>query len=220
MMHLEIELKKIKEIILEMMQLAKIQLEKSKIALLEYDSDIAKDIIRSEKRINAIELSIDREIENVLALHKPVARDLRFTIAMLKINSDIERIADYADGIADYVIDMEEAIPKKALELTHLSEMFDIAISMMSDIQEAFRKGNTDLARQVYKKDEDLNLINSSASKVITQLIDGDTQHTRSMLYLFSVIRKIERTGDHIKNIAEDIIFHHEAEVLKHTKTL
>jgi len=216
MTQLELKLNQLKANILEMMILAMRQLKKSKIAFLEHDTKLADEIIQNEKRMNALELSIDRDVENIFALYQPVASDLRFTISMLKINSDIERIGDYAEGIADYVMDLDALIPKKAIKLTHVSEMFDVAISMMTDIQEAFEQGDTALARRVYEKDVELNKINITASKVISDLIEKDNNTTRSMLFLFSTIRKLERTGDHIKNVAEDIIFHHEAEVFKH----
>lgn len=218
MTHKEAELTQLKNAILEMMVLAKVQLEKSKIAFLENDVDLAQEVIHNEKRMNALELSIDRDVENIFALFQPVASDLRFVISMMKINSDLERIGDYADGIADYIVDLNKPISKKALELTQIGEMFDIAISMMTDIHIAYTNADTMLARKVYKKDSELNHLNRNASKVITGLIQENIEETRPMLYLFSTIRKIERAGDHIKNVAEDIIFHLEAEVVKHRK--
>lgn len=219
MTHLEAELEQLKEAILEMMVLAKVQLEKSKWAFLAKDTELAEEIIHNEKRMNALELSVDRDCENILALFQPVATNLRFVISMLKINSDLERIGDYADGVADYVVDLDKPIPKKALEATRIREMFDIAISMITDIQTAYEDGDTSLARKVYKKDAELNSINSNASLVISDLTKENPDNIRSLLFLFSTIRKIERVGDHIKNIAEDIIFHLEAKVLKHKKS-
>jgi phosphate transport system protein len=218
MTNLELGLNQLKATVLEMMVLARLQLEKAKIAFLENNVEIAEEVIHSEKRLNAYELSIDREIENVLALYQPVASDLRFAISMLKINSNIERIGDYADGIADYIVDLKEPIPKFVMDESRVSDMFDIAISMLTDIHTAFEKGDTKLARRVYKKDVELNSFNKNASSIISKLIDDKKATTRAMLFLFSTIRKIERAGDHIKNIAEDIIFHHEAEVIKHKK--
>lgn len=218
MTHKEAELAQLKKAILEMMVLAKIQLEKSKTAFLQNDVDLAQEVIHNEKRMNALELSIDRDIENIFALFQPVASDLRFVISMMKINSDLERIGDYADGIADYIVDLNKPITKKALELTRIGEMFDIAISMMTDIHTAYENADTLLARKVYKKDSELNHLNRNASEVISTLIKENIEDTRPMLYLFSTIRKIERAGDHIKNVAEDIIFHLEAEVVKHKK--
>ncbi|NQY67930.1 MAG: phosphate signaling complex protein PhoU [Flavobacteriales bacterium] len=218
MNHLDAELKELKDAILEMMALCITQLEKTKDAFLNYDEGLAQDVIHNEKRMNALELSIDRNCENIFALFQPVATDLRFVISMLKTNSDLERIGDYADGIADYVINIAKPIPKEALDATHMADMFDIAISMMIDIQRAYEEGNSKLARDVYRKDAQLNKINSTASNTISKLIEDKPSEVRAYLFLFSTIRKIERTGDHIKNVAEDIIFHLEAEVIKHKK--
>ena len=220
MTHLEAELNQLKGAINQMMELALAQLIKSKTTFLTNDTELAEEIIHNEKRLNAMELSIDRDCENIFALFQPVATNLRFVIAMMKINSDVERIGDYAAGIADYVIDLPKGLDQKAMEATRIDKMFDIAISMMTDIQRAFLEGDSALARKVFKKDSKLNKINRNASRVITKLIQEDKSNTRAFLFLFSTIRKIERTGDHIKNVAEDIIFHLEAEVLKHRKKI
>lgn len=220
MTHLEIELEQLKKAVLEMMTLANTQIKKAKKAFLEKDVDLAREIIHTEKRINAMELSIDRDCENIFALFNPVATNLRFVISMLKMNSDIERIADYADGLADYVIDIDQEFPKDALEKTRISEMFDITIVMLGDVIIALEKEDTTLARKVFAKDAELNLINSNASRIIREFIIQSPESSRALLFLFSAIRKIERIGDHIKNIAEDTIFYIEAEILKHKKNL
>lgn len=212
----EIELNELKEAILDMMILCKRQLEKAKDAFMNQDKDIANDIIHHETKVNAMELSIDREIENIFALYGPKASDLRSLIAMLKMNSDLERIGDYSDSIADYVVDMKKTVKQEAMEETSLGTMFDITVEMMDDITTAFETEDTALARKVYKKDADLNEINSNASNIIGEYIKKDPEEFRPMLFLFSTIRKLERVGDHIKNVAEDMIFHHEAEILKH----
>lgn len=199
-----------------MLNLAVDQVQKSKTAFVNYDVELAEEIRHNEKRMNAMELSIDRDCENTFALFQPVATDLRFLISMLKINSDIERIGDYAEGLANYVIELPKPIGKDVLEATRIEEMFDITIAMMQNIGKAFEEGNSNLARKVYKKDADLNKINRDSSKTIQQFIKKDLDDIRPLLYLFSGIRKLERIGDHVKNIAEDTIFYIEAEVLKH----
>lgn len=218
MTHLQLELKDLRKAILEMLEFAISQLSKSKEAFMLADKELAEEVRHNEKRMNAMELSIDRECENIFALFQPVATDLRFLISVLKINSDLERIGDYADGIAHYVLELPARIDSKALEMTQVSKMFDITISMLSDIGTALEGEDTKLARKVYKKDADLNILNSDASEIIKQLILEDSEAIRPLLFLFSAIRKVERVGDHIKNIAENTIFYIEAEVLKHKK--
>ncbi|PCJ81923.1 MAG: phosphate transport system regulatory protein PhoU [Bacteroidetes bacterium] len=218
MTHLEEELKSLKKSVLEMTALAISQLKKAKDAYMNMDTEIAQVVIHNEKRMNAIELSIDRDCENIFALFNPVASDLRFVIAMLKINSDLERIADYAEGIASYVVDFDQDLRAELIEATKLNLMFDIAISMAQDIMVAFDEEDDKLAMKVYKKDVELNMINKNSSSVICDFAKKDPDIIVQSLFLFSTIRKLERVGDHIKNIAEELIFYLEAEILKHKK--
>lgn len=218
MTHFEVELAELKDTILEMMALAKIQLEKAKWSFLAVDTELAEEIIHNEKRMNSLEMSVDRDCENLLALFQPFATELRFIISILKINTNLERIGDYADGIADYVVEMDIPYSEKVLQESRIAEMFDIAIDMITNIATAFEEEDGKLARKVYKKDKHLNKINNNSSLVISELIIAETKNTRPLLFLFSTIRKLERVGDHIKNIAEGIIFHLEAEVWKPKK--
>lgn len=218
MNQLQTELGQLRTAVLEMMDLTIAQLIKSKVAFLTYNLEIAQEVRHHEKRINAMELSIDRECENIIALFQPVATDLRFLISMLKVNSNLERIGDYADGIAHYVLLLPNPLSEAELSASRIEEMFNMAISMLTDIRQALDEEDTTLARKVYKKDADLNVINNNASSTIQELIIKDNNAIRPLLFLFSAIRKVERVGDHIKNIAEDTIFYIEAEVLKHKK--
>ncbi|MDZ4846454.1 MAG: phosphate signaling complex protein PhoU [Chitinophagales bacterium] len=212
------ELTQLRGSILEMMQLTKHQLEKSKEAFLNMDTALSREVIFNEARINAMELSIDRQCENIFALFNPVATDLRFVIAMMKMNSDLERIGDYASGLAGYVLKMKEPFKNEILEAVRMEEMFEIAITMVTEVMEGFRDEDDQMTRRVFQKDEGLNKINSSCAKVISELILKNPEITHNALFLFSATKKLERVGDHIKNIAEDIIFYREAEVLKHRK--
>lgn len=220
MTNLEQELKEIKDSVLSMLKLVLNQLEKAGDAFVSFDEGLADEIIHSEKRVNAMELTIDKHCENIFALFNPVASDLRFVISMLKMNSDVERIGDYADGIADYVIDLEEPIDAKYIEKSSISEMFDIAYNMLDMVIVSIESENAELPRQVFKKDRELNKINRDSSKLIEKMVKADSTNTSSALYLFSTIKKVERIGDHIKNIAEDWIFYLDGEVLKHRKKL
>ena len=138
-MNIEEELNQLKDALIEMAELTISQLKKAKEAYVNNDSELAEEIIHRENRVNAMELNIDRDCERIFALLNPVASDLRFVISSLKINSDLERIADYADGIADYVIDSIGDFDPNLAELTKISSMFDIAISMAEDIVVALK---------------------------------------------------------------------------------
>jgi len=218
MSHLDTEIKLLKDNILELMFLVKNQLEKGEKALINFDEELAHEIMANEKRVDSLELTIDRDCENILALYNPVAVDLRFVMASFKINSDLERVGDHANSIAKYIMDFGQPIDEETMKKMRIDEMYETSIKMMSNIFNAFITEDTELARKVFKLDKTLNEINREVSDVTAGLIESDVQQTRNYLYLFSIIRKLERVGDLTKNIAEDLIFYIEAKVLKHQK--
>lgn len=218
MTHLEEELQKLKLEMTEMAELVTSQIRKSLTALTEGDTDLASEVIFNEKRVNAYELSIDKECENILALLNPFATDMRFVFATLKINSNFERIGDNAEGIAQYLLMAGERFDKELLKLSRFAEMADTANSMLQSISKAYASGDAKLARTIFNQDNILDEINKNATDVIATYLKEKTANIHQALYLLTIIRKLERVGDHITNIAEEIIFHLEAKVLKHIK--
>jgi len=218
MTHLDSELDQIKQQVIEMMSLVKSQLAKGKEAVLTFDKDLVHEINANENRVNAMELNIDRDVENVLALYSPVAVDLRFVMASFKISSDLERIGDNAVGIAKYINNVDVQLAQKNLDKIRFTEMYENALAMLDDVFEAFEKEDTKLARKVFIKDKVLNEINSIAANIAIELIKEKPEKIHNYLYLLSIIRKLERVGDLTKNIAEELIFYIEAKVLKHRK--
>ncbi|HYW34748.1 MAG TPA: phosphate signaling complex protein PhoU [Balneolaceae bacterium] len=218
MLRIENKIDQLKNEVLEMLYLVKSQLEKGQQALLEFNEDLAHEIIAKERRVNALELRIDGDCENILALYNPVANDLRFILAAYKINSDIERLGDHANSVASYILEFGEPMEKEAIEKMRLREMYATAIKMMNNVLDAFDREDTTLARKVFKLDMVLNEINSEASTVTAELARQNPDKISLYLYLFSIIRKMERVGDLTKNIAEEITFYIEAKVLKHKK--
>ena len=216
MTHLDLELKQIKQQVIEMMSLVRSQLAKGKDAVLTFDKDLVHEINANENRVNAMELNIDRAIENVLALYSPVAVDLRFVMASFKISADLERIADNAVGIAKYINSVDTQLAQKNLDKIRFTEMYENALLMLDNVFEAFEKEDTKLARQVFIKDVLLNEINTNAAYIAIELIHAKPEKIHNYLYLLSIIRKLERVGDLAKNIAEELIFYVEAKVLKH----
>jgi len=216
MTQLESNLKGLKESTVEMITLAKIQLQRSKTAFLEKNEDLAEEIFLSEKHLNNFELKIDRDCENIFALHNPVASDLRLVIAILKVISDVERIGDHAEGIAGYVSQIDNEIDKKLLIKLRFNEMYEMSLKMLDMIEESFGNEDVNLARKVFKLDKSLNEIKLAAPDVISDYLQTNPQVTKQALFLFSTIRKLERVGDLIKNIAEQLIFYTEAKVVRH----
>lgn len=216
MSHLDIELQQLKSETIKMWLLVNLQLAKGKESLLKLDKDLAREVILSERRVNAYELKLDRDCENIFALFNPVAVDLRFVLAVLKINNNLERTGDIVEGIAKFVLNVDSNFDTKLLEITRVVEMYAAANSMMEGVLEAFDKEDTSLARKVFQQDELLDDINMKANSLIADYIRSHPENIDATLYLLSIIRKLERVGDQAKNMAEEIIFYIEAKVLKH----
>lgn len=216
MSHLDIELQQLKADTIKMWTLVNLQLVKAKESLLNLDKDLARQVILSEKRVNASELKLDLDCENIFALFNPVAVDLRFVLAVLKINSNLERTGDIAESIAKFVINVDKNFDLKLLEITRVVEMYEAAINMMNETMDAFDSENTVSARKIFQQDELLDEINNKANPIVADYIRNHPENIEPALYLLSVIRKLERVGDQSKNMAEEIIFYIEAKVLKH----
>ncbi len=203
---------------LDMLNLSMSQLDKAKEAFINHDSDLAEEVMNIENRVNALDLKIEKDCEKFIALYNPVAIDLRFIMAVRKINYDLERIADHAYGISKYVTDSKNKIPSKLLEAVEFGKMYSTIVLMFENISEAYQNKNVKTARKVFKKDKILDEINLQSFQVIESEIKKDNNIIAEALLVFSVIKKLERVGDHLKNVAEEIIFYIDAEILKHNK--
>ena len=213
---LDNELQKLKQEVITMWQMVLSQLEKAEEALRNMDRDLAREVILGEKRVNAFELKIDSDCEDIIALFAPVAIDLRFVLAALKINTNLERTGDIAEGIGKFVVNIPTDFDMRLLEITRVIEMYQRANEMVSDVMDAFESEDTMLARKFFKKDDLLDEINKNAAAVVAEFIKENVSKTESALYILSTIRKLERVGDQAKNMAEEMIFYSEAKVLKH----
>jgi phosphate transport system protein len=218
MTQLENELQSVKVEVVSMWYLVESQLQKARTALINFDKDLAREVVLKEKRVNAFELKLDRDCEDVFALYCPVAIDLRFLLAVLKINNNLERIGDIAEGVCKYIIETANEFDQFVFTKTELTKMFDDSIRILADTRIAFEKEDTILARSVFKKDEVLDKINSQAIGRVGEIIKENPELTNDALFVLSIIRKLERVGDQAKNIAEEIIFYIEAKVLKHNE--
>ncbi len=214
---LENEINEVKKELINMWMLVQSQLNKAREAMLQFDKDLAREVLVKEKRVNSFELKLDRDVENIFALHCPVAVDLRFLLAALKINTNLERIGDIAASVAKYVVDSSVNFDPVALESTSLVRMYDEAANILIDTRMAFENEDTALARSIFKRDEVLDTINDRAPIVVADMIKADIASVNEALFMLSIIRKLERIGDQSKNIAEEIIFYVEAKILKHS---
>lgn len=213
---LDNEIQQLKRQVISMWEMVLSQLQKAEEALKNMDRDLAREVILTEKRVNAFELKIDRDCEDIIALFAPVAIDLRFVLAVLKINMNLERTGDIAEGIGKFVMDIPQDFDVRLFEITRVLEMYQQGNEMIIDVMNAFEEEDTSLARKVFKKDDLLDEINKNAATIVADFIKDNPSKIESALYILSTIRKLERVGDQAKNMAEEIIFYSEAKVLKH----
>lgn len=213
----ENELLAIKEEVNDMWLLVHQQLENAFNALRNNDDDLANSVASREKRVNAFELKIDSDIEDFIALYNPVAVDLRFALAMLKINNNLERIGDYADSIARFVArnNLTEE-DKQLFNVLELKEMYDQVLHMFSTTHKALENSDASLAKSVIDKDDLLDSLNQKALDKLAEYAKNNPSAIRFCLEIAAILRKLERTGDHIINLAEETVFYIDAEVLKH----
>ena len=214
---IEIELILLKKEINEMWTLVYNQLDRAGESVLTLDKELARQVLIHERRVNAFELKIDSDVEDIIALYTPVAIDLRFVLAMLKINNNLERLGDFAEGIARFALEEKELVlDADLIKSLRLEEMMRQVLSMLELAKRALQEESQELATSVFAKDQLLDEINANAAKLLADYIAKHPESALSCLNLAAVFRKLERAGDHITNIAEEIVFYIDAKVLKH----
>lgn len=218
MSHLDANLDQLKNDLIHMWNLVISQMEKARLSLINNDKDLAHEVRANEKMVDAFELKIDMDCENIIMLKNPLAVDLRFLLSVLKINYNLERIGDYANAIAKSAELYDKPCTVHMLEKTRIPEMFFIAQSMIQQSLICFEKSDRKLLSALFGMDEKLDKINNEISPAIESLIKANPDDIPLLLDLFSIIRKLERTGDHIINIAEELVFYFDAVIVKHKK--
>jgi len=218
MNHLESELNTLKSSLLEMWSIVISQHEKAKMAIETNDKDLANEVHTNEKLLDAFELKHDMDCENLIALYNPVAIDLRFVLAVLKINYNLERIGDYANYIANTIRKSDMPFDNQLLKDAHVSEMFEIAHIMLVEAYESFEKDDVKAIRNIFDLDTKIDGWKKESFQVLSEHIMKNPADARQALELNSIIRKLERVGDHNRNIAEEIVFYLDARIIKHIK--
>ncbi len=215
---IEQELAALKKSISEMWSLVHQQLYNAGEAMLTGDKELAYKVISRERRVNAFELKIDSDCEDIIALYAPVAIDLRFVLAMYKINTNLERLGDFAESIARFAGNMavSEPIDPELIKSTRVDMMLQQLLKMITLTQEAFDKEDSEIASRIFLIDNQIDELNHAATPVIANYIMDNPTSALMGLYMAGVIRKMERFGDHCTNIAEELIFYLDAKVLKH----
>lgn len=220
MKHTEKEMLALREEVSGMWRLVLSQLEKARQAYLTGDADLAREVVSREKRVDTYELKIDSDCENYIALFSPVAIDLRLVLSLIKISGTLERIGDFAEGIARHVIiDGCDSLAREMKDELSLDKMFDTVIAMLSDSFVALESENSKLSGRIMQQDEQVDALYRKGIEVLADYIAKHPDNGRCALETMLVLRKMERIGDHCGNIVEEIVFYLDAKILKHNKT-
>ena len=205
MRHFVEELEQLKSKLLEMGALVEVAIHRSVSAVTQKDRAAAEDVFRNEQRINQIEVEIDDFAVNLLALHQPMATDLRLIVAALKINTDLERMGDLAVNIAQRAVSlMEGPIIKPMIDIPHIAGLVQ---SMVRKALDAFVARDADLARSVLASDDAVDSLRTACYHELTSFMEKDPKNIQQSLSLLSITRNLERIADHSTNIAEDVLF-------------
>jgi phosphate transport system protein len=199
------ELDELQQRLLEMGGLVEFAIHRSVRSLIDRDSSFAQQVWDNEKRINAMEIEIDELATRILALHQPVARDLRFLTAAIKINSDLERMGDLAINIIQRAISLvNQPQVKPVIDIPHMSKLVE---SMVRRSLDAFVKRDADLAREVLLADDEVDDLKNSVYQELIGFMENDPTGIHPAVDLIFIAHNLERIGDHATNVAEDVLF-------------
>jgi phosphate transport system protein len=182
--------------------------------LAEREHDLIESVLIGDEPINALQLEIDDRCLKLLALHQPMATDLRAVMAAVKINTDLERVGDLAVNIAEAA--KRYAMHPPVKKLIDIPKMADIAQAMLRDALDSYVKRDMALARQVLHQDDSLDALKTQIFRELLSFMLKDPSTIEAALDLILVSRHLERIGDHATNVAEDVIFMVSARDVRH----
>ena len=205
MRHFEEELDRLRISLLEMCALVEAAIHRSVVALVQSDEREARQVLENEARINRMQIEIDATATGLLALEQPVARDLRFIVAAMKINSDLERMGDLAKNIAERAIGlMREPFAKARVDMPRMA---DLVQSMVHKALDSFVARNEILAREVLESDSAVDEMRDSVYAELVSDLPRDAEHANQYVSLIFIAQNLERIADHATNIAEDVLY-------------
>ena len=216
-LHLHRDLDKLKKEVLRLGNMVELAIDNAFLALNNRNSSYVEEVLTNEEQINEMEVQIEEECLKILALHQPVAVDLRFLVVVLKVNNDLERMGDIAKNIAERAKDLMESdvIPDLGQPMQGLP---DLVRTMVTSSLDSLVKLDDQLARKIIEMDDEVDQINRDMYVAVKSLVAEQPSIADSAINLLSCSRNMERIGDLATNIAEDVIFVVEGKVVRHAE--
>ncbi len=212
--HLERDLNKLSDRISALGSLVEDSAAKAMVALKSFDPVLIKEILETEEEINRFEVEIEEECLKVMALHQPVAVDLRFLIVVLKVNNDLERMADQLVNIAERVRSLSDQ--ERVVADLDLNKMGEIACAMVRMSIQSLVNQDSKIAGEVLAMDDDLDALHARSHKILQSVMQENPSMVAPACSYITISSNLERLGDLATNIAEEIIFMIEGEVIRH----
>lgn len=204
----------IKKEILSLGAMVEDRLKKAIFAIQTEDLELAQKVIDTDFEVDEKEIEVEEECLKILALYQPVATDLRFIVAVIKINNDLERIADYASNIAIRFRTSSQNPNKFKYDYT---AMADLTAKMLKMSLDALVRVDVDMAYEVRSMDADVNTMRNEAYDSMKKDIQKHPDMVSEIINMYLISRHLERIGDHTTNIAEEVIYLIEGEIIRHT---
>jgi len=212
--HLQIEIERLKKRLLAVGGEVVDAIQKALLALEARRAEIAAQVMQGDGRIDRGEVEIEEECLKLLALYQPVAEDLRFIAAVMKINNDLERMGDEAVNIAEHAAFLAQAEPiPMPRQLTMITAA---AMRMVQESLDAFVNSDVQEARRICAEDDEVDQLNREIISSVWATMKQDPQTIERATHLFSVSRHLERIADHATNIAEDVVYMVEGKIIRH----
>jgi phosphate transport system protein len=205
MLHFQQQLEELQQRLLAMARLVEAAIDGSIRAVTERNREEAEQVLRNEALVNQCEIDIDDQASRLLALHHPMARDLRFVIAAIKINTDLERMGDLAVNIAERAITLAQRLPVDTGP--HIPQMTELTKSMVNKSLAAFVDRDANLARSVLVSDDAVDNLKEAVYREETRTMESGVSTIPSSVDLMFIAHNLERIADHSTNIAEDVLF-------------
>ncbi len=214
-LHFQREVDKLKKMILNEAAFVEDSLKKALRALKESDADLADEVYKDDAKIDQMEIDVEEEALKILALHQPVAIDLRFIIAVIKLNSDLERIGDLTANIAHRI---PSVVKFRTVNLSgRIFKMADLAEKMVRDVLTSLIDMNVELAQEVCAADEEVDALHKEMFGYVRDKIAQDSGHIEFYLFQLGLSRHLERIADHATNIAEDVMYMVSGKISRHS---
>lgn len=212
--HLRSDLANLEKLLLRLGSQVEQAMKEVMAALVERNPDLARQVIQRDREIDIREVELEEECLKVLALHQPVATDLRFVAACIKIDNDLERIGDLVCNIAERSISLSDMAPVRLSQ--KLRQMMELGMDMLRDSLSAFVREDPSLARAVCKRDDTVDELNREVIRELLSEMYGDPTFIAQAVELISVSKALERVADHTTNIAEDVVYLVEGQIIRH----